>query len=55
LLLLPRGRACWPPDIAEDKLAPLAGALIATRHLEVTDEGAIATLADELGEPPLAV
>ncbi len=36
-------------DIAEDKLAPLADALIATRHLDVTDEAAIAALADELG------
>jgi len=26
-------------DIAEEKLAPLADALIATRHLDVTDEG----------------
>jgi 2-keto-3-deoxy-L-fuconate dehydrogenase len=36
-------------DIAEDKLALLADALIATRHLDVTNEGAIAALADELG------
>jgi NAD(P)-dependent dehydrogenase (short-subunit alcohol dehydrogenase family) len=43
------GASVLATDIAEDKLAPLADALIATRHLEVTDEGAIATLADELG------
>jgi 2-keto-3-deoxy-L-fuconate dehydrogenase len=36
-------------DIAEDKLLPLADALIATRRLDVTDEAAIAALADELG------
>src|SRR3974390_1215774 len=35
--------------IAEDKLTPLADALIATRHLDVTDETEIAALADELG------
>ena len=43
------GASVLATDIAEDKLAPLADALIATRHLEVTDEGAIATLGDELG------
>lgn len=36
-------------DIAEDKLAPLADALIATRRLDVTEEAEIAALADELG------
>ena len=43
------GASVLATDIAEDKLAPLAEALIATRHLDVTDEGAIAGLADELG------
>ena len=36
-------------DIAEEKLTPLADALIATRQLDVTEEQAIAALADELG------
>jgi 2-keto-3-deoxy-L-fuconate dehydrogenase len=36
-------------DIAEDKLAPLADALIATRRLDVTEDDAIAALAAELG------
>src|SRR6202047_4557477 len=43
------GASVLATDIAEDKLAPLADALIATRHLAVTDEGAIAALAEELG------
>ena len=43
------GASVLATDIAEDKLAPLAEALIATRHLDVTDEGAIVALADELG------
>ena len=43
------GASVLATDIAEDKLALLADALIATRHLDVTDEGAIAALADELG------
>ena len=43
------GASVLATDIAEDKLAPLADALIATRHLDVTDEGAIAALAEELG------
>jgi 2-keto-3-deoxy-L-fuconate dehydrogenase len=43
------GASVLATDIAEDKLAPLADALIATRHLDVTDEAAIAALADELG------
>src|ERR1700716_3395027 len=36
-------------DIAEDKLADLAEAFVATRRLDVTDGAAIAALADELG------
>lgn len=36
-------------DIVEEKLAPLAEALIATRRLDVSDDEAIAALADELG------
>src|SRR5712675_2384432 len=43
------GASVLATDIAEDRLAPLADALIATRHLDVTDEGAIAALAEELG------
>jgi len=43
------GASVLATDIAEDKLTPLADALIATRHLDVTDEAAIAALADELG------
>src|ERR1700731_733451 len=43
------GASVLATDIAEDKLAPLADALIATRHLDVTDAAAIAALADELG------
>src|SRR5436305_1413546 len=43
------GASVLATDIAEDKLSSLADALIATRHLDVTDEGAIAALADELG------
>jgi 2-keto-3-deoxy-L-fuconate dehydrogenase len=43
------GASVLATDIAEDKLAPLADALIATRHLDVTDEAEIAALADELG------
>jgi 2-keto-3-deoxy-L-fuconate dehydrogenase len=43
------GASVLATDIAQDKLAPLADALIATRHLDVTDEGAITALADELG------
>src|SRR6202040_177364 len=43
------GASVLATDIAEDRLAPLADALIATRHLDVTDEGAIAALANELG------
>lgn len=47
------GASVLATDIAEDKLAPLVDALIATRRLDVTDEAAIAALSDELG--PLAV
>lgn len=43
------GASVLATDIAEDKLAPLADALIATRHLDVTDETEIAALAGELG------
>jgi 2-keto-3-deoxy-L-fuconate dehydrogenase len=43
------GASVLATDIAEEKLAPLADALIATRRLDVTDDGAIAGLADELG------
>lgn len=35
-------------DIAEEKLAPLAEALVATRRLDVTDDGDVAALAAEL-------
>jgi 2-keto-3-deoxy-L-fuconate dehydrogenase len=43
------GASVLATDIAEEKLAPLTDALIATRHLDVTDEAEIAALADELG------
>src|SRR5215475_8546935 len=43
------GASVLATDIATEKLAPLADALIATRHLDVTDEAAIRALADELG------
>src|SRR5271166_1062041 len=43
------GASVLATDIAEEKLAPLADALIATRQLDVTDDGAIVALADELG------
>jgi 2-keto-3-deoxy-L-fuconate dehydrogenase len=43
------GASVLATDIAEDKLSPLADALIAARHLDVTDEAEIAALADELG------
>ncbi len=43
------GASVLATDIAEEKLAPLADALIATRRLDVTDDGAIAELAEELG------
>ena len=44
-----QGASVLATDIAEEKLAPLADALVATRHLDVTDEAEIAALADELG------
>jgi 2-keto-3-deoxy-L-fuconate dehydrogenase len=47
------GASVLATDIAEEKLAPLAEALIATRRLDVSDDQAIAALADELG--PLGV
>jgi 2-keto-3-deoxy-L-fuconate dehydrogenase len=40
-------------DIAEDKVADLAEAFVATRRLDVTDREAIAALADEL--PPVDI
>jgi 2-keto-3-deoxy-L-fuconate dehydrogenase len=43
------GASVLATDIAEDKLSPLADALIAARHLDVTDDAEIAALADELG------
>src|SRR5947208_1452552 len=43
------GASVLATDIAEEKLVPLADALIASRRLDVTDEAAIAALADELG------
>ena len=43
------GASVLATDIAEEKLVPLTDALIATRRLDVTDDGAIMALADELG------
>jgi 2-keto-3-deoxy-L-fuconate dehydrogenase len=43
------GASVLATDVAEDKLAPLAETLIATRRLDVTDDEAIAALAAELG------
>src|SRR5712692_2952122 len=43
------GASVLATDIAEDKVADLAEAFVATRRLDVTDQGAIAALADELG------
>src|SRR5215472_13244867 len=43
------GASVLATDIAEDRLAPLAGGRIATRRLDATDEAAIAALAAELG------
>jgi 2-dehydro-3-deoxy-L-fuconate 4-dehydrogenase len=43
------GASVLATDVAEDKLSGLADALIATRHLDVTDEVEIAALANELG------
>jgi len=49
LAFVAEGASVLATDIAVEKLAPLADALIATRLLDVTDDGAIAALADELG------
>src|SRR5712691_427363 len=43
------GASVLATDIAEDKVADLAEAFVATRRLDVTDQAAIAALADELG------
>jgi len=43
------GASVLATDIAEAKVADLAEAFVATRRLDVTDPGAIAALADELG------
>ena len=43
------GASVLATDIAEDKVADLAEAFVATRRLDVTDRAAIAALADELG------
>jgi 2-keto-3-deoxy-L-fuconate dehydrogenase len=43
------GASVLATDIADEKLAPLADSLIATRRLDVTDEAGIAALAAELG------
>jgi 2-keto-3-deoxy-L-fuconate dehydrogenase len=43
------GASVLATDIAEDRVADLAEAFVATRRLDVTDSEAIAALADELG------
>src|SRR5262249_35944461 len=43
------GASVLATAVAEEKLCGLADALIATRHLDVTDEVEIAALANELG------
>ncbi len=43
------GASVLATDIADDKLTPLSDALIATRRLDVTDDDAIKTIADEVG------
>jgi 2-dehydro-3-deoxy-L-fuconate 4-dehydrogenase len=43
------GASVLATDIAEEKLADLSEAFVATRRLDVTDEPTIAALADELG------
>jgi 2-keto-3-deoxy-L-fuconate dehydrogenase len=43
------GASLLATDVADEKLTPLADALIATRRLDVTDDDAIAELALELG------
>ena len=47
------GASVLATDVAEDKLADLAEAFVATRRLDVTDREAIAALADEL--PPVDI
>lgn len=47
------GASVLATDVAEDKLTDLADAFVATRRLNVTDEEAIAALADEL--PPFDI
>jgi len=43
------GASVLATDIADDKVADLAEAFIATRKLDATDEAAIAAVADEVG------
>jgi 2-keto-3-deoxy-L-fuconate dehydrogenase len=43
------GASVLATDVAEEKVADLAEAFVATRRLDVTDLAAIAALADELG------
>jgi 2-keto-3-deoxy-L-fuconate dehydrogenase len=43
------GASVLATDVADDKLTPLTDALIATRRLDVTDDDAIKTIADEVG------
>lgn len=43
------GASVLATDIAEDKLADLAEAFVATRRLDVTDEAVVQAVADELG------
>ena len=43
------GASVLATDIAEDRVADLAEAFVATRRLDVTDRAAIAALAEELG------
>ncbi len=43
------GASVLATDIAEDRVADLAEAFVATRQLDATDAAAIAALADELG------
>jgi 2-keto-3-deoxy-L-fuconate dehydrogenase len=49
LALAAEGANVLATDIAEEKVADLAEAFVATRRLDVTDIGAITALADELG------
>src|SRR5215471_3409511 len=43
------GASVLATDIAEEKLAPLANALIATRRLDVTEDHEITALAADIG------